>query len=385
MMRREDLEKLEAATLAPYAMKSGESRGRDYGIRPDTLRTEFQRDRDRVIHSTSFRKLESKTQVHIISAGDYYRTRITHTMEVAQIARTLSRALRLNQDLAEAIALAHDFGHTPFGHAGEEGMREVMKDHGGFEHNEQGLRTVEVLEERSPNYPGLNLTFEVREGIIKHDTDYDKPTTDPRFLPGKMPTLESQVCDLADEIAYNNADLDDALKMGLIEAHDLKAVPWVADLFDRARADLGPDTPQKLVTYRAVGHLYEAHVSDALKFAEAGIAAAKVNSVDDVRNQKGRLVDFSQEFKDRISPLKKFLLARVYFHPKTLRNSMKAKRLVAELARAYLADSRLLPWKFQKRIEKDGAHRVVCDYISGMTDRYFNEQYVSIFLPEQRG
>ncbi len=384
MMQREELEALEHRTLAPYAAKSSESRGRDHPMAPDRLRTEFQRDRDRVIHSTAFRKLEFKTQVHIITAGDYYRTRITHTMEVAQIARTISRALALNQDLAEAIALAHDFGHTPFGHAGEEGMREAMRDHGGFEHNEQGLRTVELLEERSPEFPGLNLTYEVREGIIKHDTDYDKPTADARYMPGRMPTLESQVCDLADEIAYNNADLDDALKMGLIEHDDLKGLPWVWDLFGRARHDLGPAAPQKMVTYRAVGHLYDAHVMDALENSRRNIDASGVRSVTDVRNHDRRIIAFSDEFKERIAPLKKFLLHRVYFHPKTLRNSMKAKRLVRELFEAYLADTRLLPWKYQKRIAEDGAHRVICDYISGMTDRYFNEQYVGIFHPDSK-
>lgn len=384
MKRREELEEIEHRTLAPYAAKSSESRGRDHPMQGDRLRTEFQRDRDRVIHSTAFRKLEFKTQVHIITAGDYYRTRITHTMEVAQIARTISRALGLNQDLAEAIALAHDFGHTPFGHAGEEGMREAMRDHGGFEHNEQGLRTVEVLEERSLEFPGLNLTYEVREGIIKHDTDYDKPTADARYMPGKMPTLESQVCDLADEIAYNNADLDDALKMGLIEHDDLRGLPWVWELFERARHDLGPDAPQKMVTYRAVGHLYDAHVMDALENSQLGISESGVKSVEDVRNHGRRIVAFSKEFKERISPLKKFLLHRVYFHPKTLRNSMKAKRLVRELFEAYLADTRLLPWKYQKRIAEDGAHRVICDYISGMTDRFFNEQYIGIFQPDSK-
>lgn len=383
MFLREDLEKLESQTLAPFACLSSRSLGRRYPVTSDPLRTEFQRDRDRVIHSAAFRKLEFKTQVHILSAGDYYRTRLTHTMEVAQIARTLTRAMRLNQDLAEAIALAHDFGHTPFGHAGEDGMKEAMASEGGFEHNEQGLRTVELLEERSSKFPGLNLSFEVREGIIKHDTDYDKPSKNNEYLPGKMSTLESQVCDLADEIAYNNADLDDALKMGLIEQKDLKEIPWISELFDRAWHDLGEGTAEKLVTYRALGSLYDAHVMDALGHTEFVLNASGVQSVDDVRNYAGRIVDFSPEFKERIAPLKKFLLQRVYYHPKTLKNSMKAKRLVRELFEAYMEDTRLLPWKYQKRISTEGPKRVICDYISGMTDRYFNEQYVAIFLPEQ--
>ncbi|MDX2174923.1 MAG: deoxyguanosinetriphosphate triphosphohydrolase [Candidatus Sumerlaeia bacterium] len=384
MLTREHLQEAEDNYLAPYAMHSSKTRGRAHEIRPDRLRTEFQRDRDRVIHSMAFRKLEFKTQVHVITAGDYFRTRLTHTMEVAQIARTLARSLRLNSDLAEAIALSHDFGHTPFGHAGEDAMREAMREAGagGFEHNEQGLRTVEILEERSAEHPGLNLTYEVREGIIKHDTAFDKPSCDARYHPEERPTLESQLVDLADEIAYNNADLDDALVMGLIEVKDLKAAPWVLEYFDEARRELGGEAPLKFVTYRALGRLYSDHVEDALTHSEGALRTNAISSIEDVRRFSGRLVDFSPEFKQRLKPLKRLLLERVYFHPGTLTNSLKARRMLKALFEQYHENPVLLPWKYQRRIETDGKARVVCDYIAGMTDRFFIEQYERIFLPD---
>lgn len=378
LVTRQDHERIERELLAPWAAKAAESKGREYPSAPDPLRTEFQRDRDRIIHCSAFRKLEFKTQVHVITAGDYYRTRLTHTMEVAQIARTLARALNANSDLAEAIALCHDFGHTPFGHAGEESMRECMAKQGGFEHNEQGLRTVEYLEERSPKYPGMNLTFEVREGIIKHDTDYDKPTADERYLPGKKATLESQLCDLADEIAYNNADLDDALKMGLLTEDELLTVEWVGELFHRTRKEM-PEAPQKYVTYRVLSAMYDEHVNSVLTHTVEALHASGVKSADDVRNYPSRIADFSPSFKAKVAPLKRYLLDRVYFHPETMKNSLKARRMIRDLFHAYHEHPRLLPWKYQRRIEKEGAERVICDYISGMTDRYFNEQYVSIF------
>lgn len=379
LLTREDHERAEAQSLAPYACRAAQSQGRDHATAPDRLRTDFQRDRDRIIHCSAFRKLEFKTQVHVLTAGDYYRTRLTHTMEVAQIARTLARALAANADLAEAIALSHDLGHTPFGHAGEDGMKIAMKDHGGFEHNEQGLRTVELLEERYGAFPGLNLTFEVREGIIKHDTDYDKPSRNDRFAPGLGAPLEAQICDLADEIAYNNADLDDALKMGLIEIDDLRDVPWVFELFERATTAGAPD---KYARFSALGRLYDLHVDDVLATTARRLDEARPQSPDDVRRHPGRLADFSPDFKSRLRLLKDFLLDRVYLHPTTLRNSHKAKVLVQDLFAAYLNTPRLLPLKYQKRIATDGLHRTICDYISGMTDRFFNEQYAAIFLPE---
>jgi dGTPase len=381
IIRRQELEH-EERRLAPYACRAAESRGRDNPIAPDMLRTDFQRDRDRIIHTSAFRKLEFKTQVFVTSAGDYHRTRLTHTMEVAQIGRTLARSLALNADLTEAIALAHDFGHTPFGHAGEEAMRACMAEHGGFEHNSQSLRIVEFLEERYPEYPGLNLTYEVREGIIKHDTDYDKPSSNPRYEPGKMATLESQVTDIADEIAYNCADLDDALKLQYIDEEDLREVAWLHDMFERARNETGLTARQKYVRYRALGYLYDAHVDDALQNTARLLEKSGVSSPDEVRAHPGRLVDFSPDFKKRLAQLKDFLMQRVYMHPRTLINSERGKRFIRELFAAYLANPRLMPYKYQKKIDTEGPHRVVCDYISGMTDRYLHEQYRALFHPE---
>lgn len=382
MLTREEIEQREKQYLAPYASFSTESRGREYPIEPDPLRTEFQRDRDRIIHSTAFRKLEYKTQVFIIHEGDYYRTRLTHTLEVAQLARTLARVLNLNVDLAEAIALAHDLGHTPFGHAGERAMEAMMEELGGFEHNVQGLRVVERLEERYPHFPGINLTWEVREGIIKHDTQYDKPASDPRFLPELSPTLESQVVDLADVIAYNNADLDDALKMGLIETDDLKSIDWVWDGFQKAREECGRSTRDKFVKYRAIGRMYDMHMMDAIDTTNKRLKQHAIRTLDDARRYPGRLVDFSDEFKARIEPLQQFLYKRVYRHPNTVRMATKAEKFILEMFRLYLDHPDQMPWKYQERIEQQGLRRVICDYISGMTDRYLMEEYKRAFEPQ---
>ena len=382
VIQREQHERAEHERLAPCAAKASESRGRVHPVTPDAWRTDFQRDRDRVIHSSYFRRLEFKTQVFVTHAGDYPRTRLTHTMEVAQIARTLAGCLNLNADLAEAIALAHDLGHTPFGHAGEDAMKACMKDHGGFEHNRQGLRVVEFLEERDPRLPGLNLTHEVREGIIKHDTAYDAPDPHPDYDPGKMPTLESQACDLSDEIAYNNADIDDALKMGLIEVDDLAAVPWVHEVFREEAAKLGPRPRAKFVRYRALGVLYERYVKDAVAESARRIEASGVKSVDDVRAHPGRLVAFSPEFDAQLAQLKDFMLARVYRHPKTMLYTYKAHKLVTEMFAHYMEKRLQLPRKHQERIAAEGAERVVCDYIAGMTDRYLMQQYRASFVPE---
>ncbi|MBI5154556.1 deoxyguanosinetriphosphate triphosphohydrolase [Candidatus Poribacteria bacterium] len=382
MLTRLDHEAAENANLAPYATRSSGSLGRAYEAEPDPFRTDFQRDRDRIIHSTAFRKLEFKTQVFGSHAGDYYRSRMTHSVEVAQIARTLARALNLNSDLAEAIALGHDLGHTPFGHAGEAAMRECMEEHGGFEHNAQGLRVVEFLEERSPRYPGLNLTYEVREGIIKHDTAYDSPDPHPAYNPGKAASLESQVCDLADEIAYNNADLDDALKMGLIAEADLAQIEWVWEHFRRTREAMPAGVRDKFVKYKALGALYDAHVHDALEFSQSELGKSRARSIEDVHNHAGRLADFSPGFKVRLAELKNFLLHRVYFHPQTMVYSNKARKFVREMFNHYLVHQNQLPWKYQERIADEGSHRVICDYIAGMTDRYLMEQYQASFMPE---
>jgi dGTPase len=380
MLNRINREQLEREQLAPFAMKSADSLGREYKIEQDHLRTEFQRDRDRIIHSSNFRKLEYKTQVYMVHYGDYFRTRITHTMEVAQIARALAVGLRLNTDLTEAIALAHDVGHTPFGHSGETALQKILEDQGGFEHNEQGLRVVEQLEERYPEIPGLNLTFEVREGIIKHATAYDSPTVPERFRPDWAPLLESQICDVADEIAYNNHDIDDALKMGLITEADLEAVPWVWQVFENARAKAPANTHEKFIKFMAVGTIIDMHVEDVLRTTEENIAQFKIQSVDDVRKLTNRrIASFSSEMARKNHLLKDFLMANVYRHPRVVRMATKAERFIEKMFKLYVEIPEQLPIKYQKRIASDGLTRTIIDYISGMTDRYLLDEYSKAF------
>ncbi|MGI8905625.1 MAG: deoxyguanosinetriphosphate triphosphohydrolase [Candidatus Sumerlaeaceae bacterium] len=382
MLKATDLDKLENETLAPYAMRSAQSRGRDYTLKPDDWRTEFQRDRDRIIHSAAFRKLEYKTQVYMVHYGDYFRTRLTHTMEVAQIARSLARNLRLNQDLTEAIALAHDVGHTPFGHSGEVALKKLLASEGGFEHNEQGLRVVEFLEERYSDMPGLNLTWEVREGIIKHATEYDSPTVPDRFEPQIAPTLESQVCDVADEIAYNSHDIDDALKMGLIEQRDFRHVPWVWEIFEECQASSPSDASDKFVKYRAIGRIIDQLVTDAMNTSFENLQRLNITNVDDVRRQRAhRVIGLSAKQTELNRELKTFLMARVYRHPRVVRMAGKAERFIEQLFTLYVDVPGQLPLKYQARIERDGLKRVVTDYISGMTDRYLQEDYIRAFHP----
>lgn len=382
MLKSADLDKLEDETLAPYAMRSANTRGRDYALKPDEWRTEFQRDRDRIIHSAAFRKLEYKTQVYMVHYGDYFRTRLTHTMEVAQIARSLARNLRLNQDLTEAIALAHDVGHTPFGHSGETALKKLLGAEGGFEHNEQGLRVVEFLEERYSDMPGLNLTWEVREGIIKHATEYDSPTVPERFEPQIAPTLESQVCDVADEIAYNSHDIDDALKMGLIEQRELSEVGWVWEIFEGCRASSPDDASDKFIKYRAIGTIIDQLVSDVMQTTTDNLQRLKIGSVDEVRQQRARrLVGLSAKQTELNRELKGFLMARVYRHPRVVRMASKAERFIEQLFTLYVDVPEQLPLKYQARIDRDGLKRVVTDYISGMTDRYLQEDYIRAFHP----
>jgi dGTPase len=382
MLTKSEQEAVEEQTLASYAMKSRLTRGRDYPIVPDTIRTDFQRDRDRIIHSAAFRKLEYKTQVYFIQEGDYYRTRLTHTLEVAQIGRSLARNLRLNVDLTEAIALAHDLGHTPFGHSGETALRRLMAQHGGFEHNTQGLRVVEKLEIRYPEFPGLNLTWEVREGLIKHSTSYDHPEAS-RFDPDLMPTLEAQVIEVADEIAFNSHDIDDALAMGLIEEEDLREVGWLWQIWERARATVGRETRgSDRVKYRALGHLIELQMLDALEATEANIGRLGIRSVEDVHASRERLVAFGPRVTADNSTLRDFLMRRVYCHPRVVRMVTKAEGFVERLFDLYCRVPNQLPLECQAMIESEGRERVIADYISGMTDRFLLQDYIRAFEPE---
>jgi dGTPase len=277
----------ESSGLASYAMRSSESRGRRYPVRADRYRTEFQRDRDRIIHCAAFRKLEYKTQVYVIHEGDYYRTRLTHTLEVAQIARTLSGHLGLNADLTEAIALAHDLGHTPFGHSGEAALDALLKDEGGFEHNRQSLRVIEVLEERYHDIPGLNLTWEVREGVAKHCSAFDHPSGTV-YEPESCSTLEAQICDLADEIAYNHHDIDDALEMGLIELDELMEVEWVGAILSAERERLPADARAKFVKFRMIGRMMDETIGDVLDHTRRSLEAGGVEPSPTCGDSGGR-------------------------------------------------------------------------------------------------
>ncbi|MDD3803786.1 MAG: deoxyguanosinetriphosphate triphosphohydrolase [bacterium] len=372
----------EKSHLAPFASLSCESKGRKHEIKDSAHRTPFQRDRDRIVHSTAFRRLEYKTQVFVNHEADYYRTRLTHTIEVAQIGRSMAKSLRLNEDLTEAIALAHDIGHTPFGHAGERALHDLMEKHGGFEHNSQSLRVVDYLEERYAEYRGLNLTWEVREGIIKHHTSYDNPDKSllKDFLPGKSSSLEAQIVNIADEIAYNNHDIDDGLESDLIKIEELLDIPLFKECFDRCRKKV---RNEKILRFEIVRELIGAQINDAIVSSINRINEKNIKSLDDVRNSE-ILIDYSPEMKKKNIELKKHLYENLYKNYKVLKMQHKAERYIEKLFRAYEEDIRQLPPKFFDEVKSQGEKRVIADYIAGMTDRYAQDEYGRLFLPYER-
>ncbi|MDI6839835.1 MAG: deoxyguanosinetriphosphate triphosphohydrolase [bacterium] len=384
MQTRKEFEELERKTLAPYAMRSVETKGRKYHEEEDLYKSCYQRDRDRVIHCTAFRRLEYKTQVFVNHEGDYYRTRLTHTIEVNQIARTIARAMRLNEDLVDAISLAHDIGHTPFGHAGEEALAELMKDRGGFEHNRQGLRVVDELEERYHGFCGLNLTFETREGIVKHSTVYDIPNLDglPEFLPPSAPTLEAQVINVADEIAYNSHDLDDGLKAGYITLDQLKQVTLWDELYSKIKEDFKEVRPQDetLLIHKTIRALINRQVTDMINYTDSKIKELGIKSVDDVRKHK-LIVKLSPNEMRLQRELKDFLFNNLYLHYKVVKMKNKARRYVEALFKLYIDDLRQLPPDFTAHLKHTDKYQVVCDYIAGMTDRYVQDEYERLFMP----
>jgi len=378
---REDLEERERMTLAPYAMKSAESAGRRVDEPAAPYRTCFQRDRDRIIHCKAFRRLEYKTQVFLNHEGDHYRTRLTHTIEVAQISRTIARALGLNEDLTEAIAYAHDVGHTPFGHSGEDSLRELMADHGGFEHNQHGLRVVDLLERQYPGFPGLNLSHEVRESIVKHHTRWDRPSTD-EFGPG-APLLEGQVVALADSIAYNNHDLQDGLEAGILTTDMLAGQELVGGaqcIVKQRRADLTGEMLHKQV----IRYLIDLFVTDAITHTRREIESRGIASWQDVKAQDGYLVGFTPGLAEQKSRLEDFLCATLYRDYRVVRVTNSARRFVRRLFNAYVEDPRQLPPDQCEWADQVGVHRAVCDYIAGMTDRYAQDQYIQLFQPYQK-
>ncbi|MDP3143287.1 MAG: deoxyguanosinetriphosphate triphosphohydrolase [Candidatus Omnitrophota bacterium] len=364
-------------------MRSADTKGRVYPEQEHAYRTCYQRDRDRVVHSAAFRRLEYKTQVFVNHEGDYYRTRLTHTLEVAQIARTIARVLRLNQDLVEAIALAHDVGHTPYGHAGEEALRELMQDHGGFEHNRQSLRAVDILEERYPNFKGLNLSWEVREGLAKHRGRYDQPLEIAGFNLNEQPTLEAQVVNIADEIAYDNHDLDDGVTSKLINLEQLRTVDIWESAFKIVDAK-NPHLKEDILKYQIIRNLIEVQITDLIGETERKIKEFRIKSVADVTLLSEPLVSFSKDLQKKREEIREFLLTKLYNHYRVVRMSHKAKRFIRELFQIYLSDIRQLPSAIQERIKIDGEYKAICDYIAGMTDRFVEDEYKKLFTPFEK-
>lgn len=369
------------AQLAPYAAHSARSRGRRHPEGPAGSRSEFQRDRDRIIHSTAFRRLEYKTQVFLNHEGDLFRTRLTHSIEVAQIGRTLARSLRLNEDLVEATALAHDLGHTPFGHVGQDVLNDCMKDYGGFEHNLQSLRVVDHLEEHYGAFDGLNLTFETREGILKHCSPTNARQLGDlgqRFIDKHQPSLEAQLTNLADEIAYNNHDIDDGLRSGLLTMKQMEEVELFARLH-RQVVQQYPGLPGRRELYETIRLMITAMTADLADTSAALIAQAAPQSIDDVRTGPP-LIRFSQKMRDETTALKRFLHANLYRHYQVNRMRVKASRVVHELFAAFMTDPVLLPPDYQvPAADTHRQARKIADYIAGMTDRYAIKEHKRIY------
>ena len=372
---REEMEATERATLASFAQKSGDSRGRKFPEQSHAYRTEFQRDRARIIHSRAFRRLEYKTQVFLNGTGDHLRTRLTHSIEVASISRTIARALGLNEDLAEAIALAHDLGHSPFGHSGEEMLAECMREHGGFEHNRQSLRVVELLEMAYPKFSGLNLTFEVREGLQKHQAFYDPPK--PNEEKYRCPSLEAQIANLADEITYYSHDLDDAVDFEILDAAQLQE----STVWRRSHATVlerYPEVREPELHKLIIRDIIDVQVQDVVETSADSITRAKVQAVDEVRQQQTPLIRYSDQLLKANRELRKFLYRNVYFHPRVAKVNQRACEMLRGVFEAYVRDPNSLGAAATKRIESEGLHRTICDYIAGMTDRYLLEEHARL-------
>lgn len=371
------MELAERGVLAPCAQASADTAGREYPEEEHPYRTSYQRDRARVIHSRAFRRLEYKTQVFLNGTGDHLRTRLTHTIEVASVSRTIARALSLNEDLAEAIALAHDLGHPPFGHPGEQTLDHLMAGHGGFDHNAHSLRIVEVIESNYPTFPGLNLSFEVIEGLRKHQTFYDPP---PSRAGGQYtcPSLEAQIANLADEITYYSHDLDDGLDADLISSDHLAETAIWRDLRGKARKDY-PGLQGREMCATIIRRLIDREVEDVISTSSAKIAAAEVKSVEDVRQQPRPLISYGDELLDGNRELRRFLYANLYHHPRVADVNLRACERLADVFNAYIDAPERLGQAAAARLAKDGLHRTVCDYLAGMTDRYLLEEHQRLF------
>ena len=375
---RKELEAIEDQNLAPYGIRSKNSKGRCYPEEEPEYRTAFQRDRDRILHTTAFRRLEYKTQVFINYEGDYYRTRLTHSLEVAQIGRTIARALGANPELTEAICLAHDMGHPPFGHNGESTLARLMKDHGGFDHNRQSLRIVVKLEQRYRDFPGLNLTWEVREGIVKHESEYD--IADAREYDADLRGhLEAQITNVADELSYTAHDLDDGLRSGMISPPMLEGIPLWEILVESVgwREQVLDD----LSRHRMIRELIGMEVTDLVHATDQQLQQSGVRSVLELQKLPYNVVTFSEEMHQRNRQLKDFLYNNLYRHHRVVRMAVKAERIISDLFRAYQREPAILPNHIQDWIEERGLERTICDYIAGMTDRFAVEEYQKLFDP----
>ncbi|MGK0271016.1 MAG: dGTPase [Cocleimonas sp.] len=373
---------------ASYAANPKHSRGRQFSEPSPTYRSEFQRDRDRIIHSTGFRRLEYKTQVFVNHEGDLYRTRLTHSLEVAQIARSISRTLRLDEDLTEAISLAHDIGHTPFGHAGQDALHACMKEYGGFEHNLQSLRIIDILEKNYADYDGLNLCFETREGILKHCSLKNAAIlgeVGERFINKKQASLEAQLTNIADQIAYNNHDIDDGLRSGLINIEQMRNIPLFSTQYDKVMWKY-PDLKGHRRVHETIRRMIGEQVIDLVETSRARIAIADPKTIEDVRNHSEQLISFSDEMREYNQELKKFLRENLYFHHKVYRMTRKAHQVITSLFEVFMNDLRLLPPRHlalaREALIEDGLSgqaRVIADYVAGMTDRYATKEYSRLF------
>lgn len=373
---RERLEDIEKQSLAPYGCWSKNSRGRLHPDEEPEYRTCFQRDRDRILHTTAFRRLEYKTQVFINYEGDYYRTRLTHTLEVTQIGRTLARALGANEDLVEAICLAHDLGHPAFGHSGETTLADLMQDFGGFDHNKQSFRIITELERRYPDFPGLNLSWEVLEGIVKHETEYDK--SDARdFNPNVRGNMEAQIANVADELAYTAHDLDDGLRSSMITVNMLEGI----DIWGILTHSIGWQGGEMddLTRHRLIRRLIGMEVTDLVNTSSQTIHKNSIQSMADIQELPFNVVTFSEEYHRRNRQLKDFLYQNLYRHFRVMRMAVKAEQIIRSLFTAYREQPLILPSHVQARTDKSGLERTICDYIAGMTDRFAIEEHQKIF------
>ena len=375
---REEFEQEERARLAPYAMCAADSAGRLVAERPHAYRTPYQRDRDRIIHARAFRRLEFKTQVFVHLEKDHFRNRLTHTIEAAQVTRTIARALRLNEDLAEAIVLAHDLGHTPFGHAGEAVLHRLMEEAGGFDHNRQSLRIVDLLEHRYPDFSGLNLTAETREGILKHGCNWPHPVELPPLYPQR--TLEAQVADCADEIAYIHHDLDDGLRSGVL-SHEMLVDLSLWKNAEALRRSYPPETPASIVRTQTIGAVLGALITDLITESARRLDADPPASVMELRQRSAPLVGFGPEIDEGKRELKRFLLDNFYHDRRVLRRTRKAEWIVGDLFRTYRDGPELLPAHVRARFAREGELRAISDYIAGMTDRFAMDEHRRLLDP----